>query len=169
MEKEFELLTLSGGQRHVMTERVPQQMPTLRQQSTITSQIGLVAGPSFQIDFGNVLRRIKSLEDDNEEIKSMLHQLSEADKVNAGFIKINLLPSKNLSASLDAVVEPDDNGFIARTTDIPIYGYGDDPIEAVDALRCEIESLYNDLMEDDEFTEEWLKVKEFLSERIIER
>jgi hypothetical protein len=74
----------------------------------------------------------------------------------------------NLGAPLDAVVEPDDNGFIARTTDIPIYGYGDDPIEAVDALRCEIESLYNDLLEDDEFTEEWLKVKEFLSERIIE-
>jgi hypothetical protein len=169
MEREFELFTPSGGQWHIAGEREPQQTPIFLQQSTVTSQTQWVTGPTFQIDLGNVLRRIKSLEDDNEGIKSMLHQLSESDKVNAGFIKINLLPSKNLSVPLDAVVEPDDNGFIARTTDIPIYGYGDDPIEAVDALRCEIESLYNDLMEDDEFTEEWLKVKEFLSERIIER
>jgi len=168
MENEFDLFTPSGEQRYVTIERVPQQTPIFLQQSTVTSQTHWVAGSTFQIDLGNVLRRIKSLEDDNEGIKSMLHQLSESDKVNPGFIKINLLPNMNLSAPLDAVVEPDDNGFIARTTDIPIYGYGDDPIEAVDALRCEIESLYNDLLEDDEFTEEWLKVKEFLSERIIE-
>lgn len=88
---------------------------------------------------------------------------------DVGFIKINLLRSKNLRAPLDAIVEPDDDGFIARTTDIPLYGYGDDPIEAIDALKYEIESLYDDLMADDQFTDEWLRVKEFLQERIIDR
>jgi len=88
--------------------------------------------------------------------------------MTAGYVKINLLPSKQLKIPLDAIVEPDNAGFIARTTDIPLYGYGDDPIEAIDALKCEIESLYNDLMEDDQFTEDWLRIKGFLRERIIE-
>ena len=80
-----------------------------------------------------------------------------------------MLPNKDLRAPLDAIVEPDENGFIARTPDIPLYGYGDDALEALDALKCEIESLYDDLMEDDKFTDDWLRVKDFLHERIIAR
>lgn len=81
--------------------------------------------------------------------------------------KINLLPTKSLRTPLDAIVEQGDDGFIARITDVPLYGYGDDPVEAIDALKCEIESLYDDLMEDDDFTEEWLTIKDFLKKRII--
>jgi hypothetical protein len=89
----------------------------------------------------------------------------EVEKV--GFIKINFLATKRLSIPLDIIVEPDDGAFIARTTDIPLYGYGDDVMEAVEALKYEIESLYNDLTEDDSFSEDWLKIRDFLRERII--
>ena len=77
------------------------------------------------------------------------------------------MPTKRLRTPLDAIVEQDDDGFIARITDVPLYGYGDDPVEAIDALKCEIESLCDDLMEDDDFTEEWLTIKDFLKKQII--
>ena len=102
-------------------------------------------------------------------ISDIEERIEELERRNIGFIKINLLPSKRLSAPLDIIVEPDEDGFIARTTDIPLYGYGDDPIEAINALKYEIECLYDDLMADDQFTNEWLRVKEFLQERIIDR
>jgi hypothetical protein len=76
-----------------------------------------------------------------------------------GFIKINFLIGRGLKKPLDAVVEPDGEGFIARTTDIPLYGFGDDPIEAVNMLKYEIESLFEELNEDDAFAEEWLKIR----------
>ena len=69
---------------------------------------------------------------------------------------------------LDAVIEPDGDGFIARTVDLPLYGSGEDVIEAVDMLKREIVSLYEDLMEDDDFSDEWLKIKVFLKKIIIE-
>lgn len=84
-----------------------------------------------------------------------------------GTIKIGILPTKNIRTPIDAVLEHDGEGYIARTLDIPLYGYGDDPVEAVNTLKSEIESLYDDLMEDNNFTEEWLKIKEYLRARII--
>ena len=104
-----------------------------------------------------LVRRVFALEEEIKRIRMM----------GIGFIKVNLLPTKTLKVPIDAIVEPDDDGFIARTTDIPLYGYGDDPIEAVEALESEIESLYDDLTVDDEFTDEWLKIKEFLQQRIV--
>ena len=59
-------------------------------------------------------------------------------------------------------MERDGESFLARTIEIPLYGHGKDFIEAVDALKYEIESLYEDLMEDNNFTEEWLKIKEYM-------
>jgi hypothetical protein len=65
--------------------------------------------------------------------------------------------------------------FLARFTptgvssyDFPLFGYGDDRIEAVEALKSEIESLYFDLMEDDNFTEDWQGLKEFFKHQVID-
>ncbi len=68
-------------------------------------------------------------------------------------VKIQILNKYKLLKPLDAIVDPDDGGFIARSIDLPLYGYGDDPTEAVQALKNEIESLYDDLMTDDNFTD----------------
>ena len=107
----------------------------------------------------DILKRLSALEE----------KVLKIEKSHLGFIKINVLPNKKLRESLDAVVETDDEGFIARTTDIPLYGYGDDPIEAIDNLKCEIETLFDDLMEHDQFADEWLEIKKFLRGRITEK
>lgn len=83
-----------------------------------------------------------------------------------GYVRVNSLPNKILKSALDIVVEADGDRYIARTVDLPLYGNGDDPIEAIDMLKREIESLYDDLMNGDDFTEDWLKIKRFLAERI---
>ncbi len=101
-----------------------------------------------------------------KEISLLKNEINGIRSNGINFIKINMLSTIRLRSPLDAVVEPDDDGFIARTTDIPLFGFGDDPIEAVNALKCEIESLYNDLMEDENFSEEWLEIKIFLRDRI---
>ncbi len=84
----------------------------------------------------------------------------------SSFIKIHFLPHKRLLYPLDAILEPDEYGYVARTAEIPLYGTGDTPEEAVQMLKREIESLYDDLLENDQFTEEWLRIKGFLMECI---
>lgn len=140
---------------------VPRKIPdSVKQEGMLERQ-----GPSDAVDqfTGRMMRGvIKELA--KEEVRLQLKSLNK----NLGFIKINTLPNRPLKFPIDAVVEPDDIGFLARTTDLPLYGYGDDPIEAVQMLKREIESLYNDLMNDDNFNEEHLRIKEFLKIAIAE-
>ena len=93
-------------------------------------------------------------------------EIRRLKKESVGYVRLNSLPNKMLRGALDVVVETDGNGYIARTVDLPTYGIGDDPIEAIGMLKREIESLYDDLMNGDDFTEDWLKIKRFLAERI---
>ena len=51
---------------------------------------------------------------------------------------------------------------------MPLYGYGETEGEALDNLKAEIESLYFDLMEDDNFSPDWIEIKERLNQ-IIEK
>jgi hypothetical protein len=88
------------------------------------------------------------------------HRQVQGDTLNT--IKINFLWNKNLRMPIDATLERDGEGFIARTLEIPLYGYGEDAYEAIAILKREIESLYDDLMEDDNLSDEWMKVKDFL-------
>ncbi len=82
-------------------------------------------------------------------------------------IRINQLITKRLKSSLDAIIEEDGIGFIIRTIDLPLYSYADDPLEAVENVKFQIEDLYDELMEDDNFTSEWLQYKEFLRNKVI--
>lgn len=107
---------------------------------------------------------VKSLENIFDSSKIRLRSIPK--KTNIKCITINKLLNLQLQSPLDVIIEPDDNGFIARTPDLPLYAFNDDPIEAIESLKFEIESLYNDLMEDDEFTDEWLKIKSFLRKTI---
>jgi len=96
------------------------------------------------------------------------HNSAESKKNEAIVIKLNMLETKRLRNPLDVIIEEDDDGFIARAVDFALFGYGDDRIEAIEALKSEIESLYFELIEDDNFTEEWLSIKSFLKESIID-
>jgi hypothetical protein len=102
-----------------------------------------------------------------EIVRSLHEKLPKIQSDSISVIRINFLPNKVLKAPIQAVVERDEEIFLARALEIPLYGQGEDVVEAVDSLKCEIESLYDDLMEDDNFTDEWLKIKEFLKSRIV--
>lgn len=102
-------------------------------------------------------------------IQSLKNKSQENKTENLGIIRINILPNKNLKIPIEAFVERDGESYLARTHDIPLYGYGEDAIEAVNTLKYEIESLYDDLMEDDNFSDEWLRIKEYLKTRIIDK
>lgn len=104
----------------------------------------------------------------NLKIDNLVEEIRKHWQKEAAVIKINMLETKGLRQPLDALIEPDGDGFIARTVDFPLFGYGDDRIEAIDALKSEIESLYIDLMEDDNFTEEWRGIKAFLKDQVID-
>lgn len=93
-------------------------------------------------------------------------EVTRAQNESIGTFKINMLPNKEINASIDAILERDGEGFLARTIELPLYGYGSDPIDAIDILKNEIESLYDDLMEDDNFTGDWLRIKNYLRSRI---
>jgi hypothetical protein len=99
-------------------------------------------------------------------ISALEGEIRKIKKESIGYLKINLLPNKTLCVPLDVIVEADEDKFIARTVDLPLYGHGEEPIEAIDMLKREIESLHDDLMSGNDFTEEWLKIKRFLVERI---
>ncbi len=103
-----------------------------------------------------------------DELKGRLEKIDSLKRNFSGFMEIHRLSKHNLYSPLWVVVEPDDGGFIARCVDLPLYGYGDDVIEAVGNLKFEIESLYEDLMEDDNFTEDWLKIKAFLRSKVMD-
>ena len=103
-------------------------------------------------------------------IATYIEQLNspKAPQNEAIVIKLNMLETKRLRNPLDVIIEEDDEGFVASAVDFPLFGYGDDRIEAIDALKFEIESLYFELLEDDNFSEEWLSVKSFLKDSVID-
>lgn len=82
-------------------------------------------------------------------------------------IQITELPNFKLLKPIHVKIEPDDEGYIATTTDFPLYAFDNDKTNAIEKLKLEIESLYDDLMEDDDFTDEWLSYKKLLKEMMV--
>jgi ATP-dependent exoDNAse (exonuclease V) beta subunit len=77
-------------------------------------------------------------------------------------IRLHTLENLKLKLPLDVILEPDDGGYIARSVDLPLFGFDDDPLEAIRILKNEIESLYYDLAESDAMTSDWVRLKNFL-------
>jgi hypothetical protein len=83
-------------------------------------------------------------------------------------VSVHMLVTRRLKKPLEAIVESDGAGFLARAADFELYGLGDNAPDAVAALRREIESLYEDLSADDNFSAEWLATKALLTELVID-
>lgn len=113
--------------------------------------------------FAPIEKALQEIRELRRIIESKLSNIKDAQ-----VLQINRLPSKHLSQPISVLIEDDKEGFLARTPDLPLYGYGEDRLEAIEMLKREIESLYNDLMEDDSFSEEYSKIKEFLINRIVD-
>lgn len=127
-------------------------------QSMLESLTSIILSQSYSFDFWiGEFREIKTLK---ERVEALLNH------GEALTVEINRLTRKTLSPPLTVIVELDGDGFIARSPDLPLYGYGEDRIEAIEMLKDEIESLYEDLMEDDDFSDDYLRIKRFLIDRI---
>jgi len=117
-------------------------------------------------------RPVKYLHDYSLLLATASFSAGDAETSQAGspssqvHIQLNRLPNNTLKAPLDVLVEPGEQGFVARTPDLPLAGYGQDRIEAIDMLKGEIESLFEELRENDDVSEEWLGIKKFLTERM---
>ena len=83
-------------------------------------------------------------------------------------IEIFRLINYRLSTPISAILTNDNNGYLVRIPKFNLYGSGKTIDLAIDMLKREIESLYQDLMEDDNFSEQWLQVKDELKSIIIE-
>ena len=82
-------------------------------------------------------------------------------------IMIDSLITLKFSSPLNAIIEHDADSFIVRSPDLPVFGFADDLLDAISSLKREIESLYYELLEDDNFSPQWLGYKEFLRNKIL--
>jgi hypothetical protein len=112
-----------------------------------------------------LLAMVKSITARCERLEKEINLIK---KTSVSIIKISMISGKRLNTPLDVVVELDEPGFIARAVDLPLYGHGDDVYEAIEMLKTELNSLYADLMENDNFSDEWLNIKKYLQENIQE-
>lgn len=63
----------------------------------------------------------------------------------------------NLSVPLRIIVKPNGSGWLVEMLDVPLYAYGETCSMAIHNIKKEIESLYSDLMEDDNYSDMWLE------------
>ena len=81
-------------------------------------------------------------------------------------IKIDNLITRKLTGPIDITVVLDGDDYIAECPDLPLYGYGENKDEAIEMLKREIESLYDDLMRDTDFSSNWDQIREYLKEKV---
>lgn len=94
-------------------------------------------------------------------------QISQKQEEYCRFVQINTLKTKRLSKAIDIIIEYDEKYYIARSLDFPLYACGDDTYEAIHNIKYEIESLYFELQEDDNFSDEWINYKKLLNSLVI--
>lgn len=88
---------------------------------------------------------------------NILEQTSDKD-----FQFITDLKNYSLKKKIPIIIEKDEDEYLAESLDFPLFGCGETKEEAIEHLKDEILSLYEDLMSDDNFSEEFLQYKKFL-------
>ena len=88
-------------------------------------------------------------------------------ELDCPFLEINFVGEKRLKNPISIIIESDENAFIARSPDFPIYGYGESQLEAIESYKRELYSMYQDLKEDDNFSPDWLAIKKFLDKNLV--
>ncbi|MCF8092528.1 MAG: hypothetical protein K9K40_08705, partial [Desulfotignum sp.] len=103
----------------------------------------------------------------DHKLETIIEEVKKLKENQVTIIQLHTLVTKRLRSPIEVLLEPDGDGFIARSVDVPVFGYGDDRVEAVDAFKHELESLYFDLTEDDEFTDDWHAIRDYLVDQVI--
>ena len=126
----------------------------------------------FERTYSHLVSLMRSLyQTDNryqdQKLETIIEEVKKLKENQATIIQLHTLVTKRLRSPIEVLLEPDGDGFIARSVDVPVFGYGDDRVEAVDAFKHELESLYFDLTEDDEFTDDWHAIRDYLVDQVI--
>lgn len=85
------------------------------------------------------------------------------------YAKINTLFKYDLLEPIHVNVENEDGIVTVSIPDPPLYGNGNDIHEALGMLKNEIEDIYEELNEDDNFSDIWLKRRKYLNSIIIQK
>lgn len=95
------------------------------------------------------------------------HQTTSGDKMElSDFEIIDTLFNRKLKQNIFIKIEEDGDAFIAYMTNMLIYGYGNTPKQAIESIRHQIELCYEELNEDDDFSQEWIDIKRYLHQII---
>lgn len=82
-------------------------------------------------------------------------------------VQVTQLVHLTLREPVDVSVEPDGDGFLARSRGLPLFGYGDTVEDAINMLRHEIEALHAELNADTACSAHWDDVRKRLN-RLVE-
>lgn len=80
--------------------------------------------------------------------------------------QISTIEAGELLIPINATLEFEDGEYITSAIELPLYGSGETVHEAKEHLQYEIDTLYNDLMEDDDFSDEFLEYKTFFIDNL---
>lgn len=80
---------------------------------------------------------------------------------------ISNLPGYTISKVFECVVSSnEDDSILIECPSLQLYSTGDTRAEAIENIKENIVSLYDELSESDEFSEDWLKIKSDLLRRM---
>lgn len=78
------------------------------------------------------------------------------------------LPNYKIRSCIECCVSKDEDGsFLIECPSLNLYSSGESRLEAVENIKDNIESLYDDLMESDDFSDDWLEIKKILIKKIV--
>jgi predicted RNase H-like HicB family nuclease len=73
---------------------------------------------------------------------------------------ISKLPGYNITSDIECILTPNEDGSILiECPSLQLYSSGDTRAEAIENIEENIISLFDDLSENDDFSEDWLRVK----------
>jgi predicted RNase H-like HicB family nuclease len=87
---------------------------------------------------------------------------------NITAINFDKVVDKSLNVSLMGTVHYEDGEYVAELLDMPLFSVGKSKKKAIKNLQYELDTLYTELMEDDNFSEEFLTYKDFFLKNIQE-
>ncbi len=85
---------------------------------------------------------------------------------NTTAINFDKVVDKFLNVSLTGTVHYEDGEYVAELLDMPLFSVGKSEKKAIKNLQYELDTLYAELMEDDNFSEEFLAYKDFFLKNI---
>lgn len=81
---------------------------------------------------------------------------------------ISELPGYHLKSKIECRLSKDEDGsFIIECPELKVYSSGDSRKEAVENIIDNIVTLYEDLMENDDYSDDWLEIKQKLKSKIL--